>query len=155
MKIKKAVALLCIPAALCMLTACTPYESARPQEITLSFDKTEAYFQSTTPLYPIMGDTPAEGDPVESATVVMNSDIAVRMVLTLKYDEGQAAIPGLVVSVNDGAAIDFTDGAVLYTGAEAQTSCTLSLEIYLEKDSPVENAGKSLGFSLELSALEE
>ena len=142
-------------AAVCALGLAAGCGDGEKQPITLSFDSQVAYFTSQTELYPIEGEVPAEGDAVESATVRISSDAAVRMVLKVIYDEGQQDIPGLVVSVNGGTASDFTDGMALYTSPKAETSAEIGLQIWLEKDSPITNAGRTLGFSLELSALEE
>lgn len=142
-------------AAVCALGLAAGCGDGEKQPITLSFDSQTAYFTSQTELYPIAGEVPADGDAVESATVRISSDAAVRMVLRVVYDEGQQDIPGLVVSVNGGTASDFADGMALYTSPKAETSAEVGLQIWLGKDSPAANAGRTLGFSLELSALEE
>lgn len=125
-----------------------------PQEIELSFDKDTAYFTSQTELYPIKGEEPADEDPTENATVKISADVAVRMVLTVRYEENQQYLEGLMVIVNGGSAQEFTDGTVLYISDTAETQAEVDLTIYLEKGSPVTNAGKTLSFELELSALE-
>ena len=143
--------LLCAALALFAFAACSNDE---PQEIKLSFDRQEAYFTGSTPLYPIAGETPTEGDTVESAVIVISSDISARMVLALEYDEGQQDIPGLVISVNGAPAADLRDGMTLYTSPQAETQANVSVQIYLENDSPTANAGKTLTFSFELSVME-
>lgn len=152
---KKIIALLCALCAACAFVAFSACKDDKPQQVNLNFDRQEAYFTSSTPLYPIAGTIPSQGDTVERADVVISSDIAVRMVLSLEYDEGQADLPGLMISVNGTAAMDMEDGMILYTSPEAETQTTVSLAIYLANGSPSSNKGKTLGFSLALSALEQ
>lgn len=151
---KKIIVLLCAMCAACAFVALSACKD-KPQQVNLNFDRQEAYFTSSTPLYPIAGTIPSQGDTVERADVVISSDIAVRMVLSLEYDEGQADLPGLMISVNGTAAMDMEDGMILYTSPEAETQTTVSLAIYLANGSPSSNKGKTLGFSLALSALEQ
>lgn len=152
---KKIVAALLLGAACAAAVASGCVKDGEEKQISLSFDKQTAYFTSQTELYPIAGETPAEGDAVESAVVTISADMAVRMALKVIYDEGQEDIPGLVVSVNGASATDFADGMTLYLSPKAETQARISLQIYLESDSPVSNAGKTLGFSLELTEAEE
>lgn len=141
-------AILVTIASVLLLSGCV--SGGKDKEIKLSFDKNTAYFTSQVALSPIEGETPAEGDAAERATVTISAENAERICLSVEYEEGQSEIEGLMIAV-DGEAKELTDGAVLYEG-EPQSEHSFSVVIYLEKDAPITSAGKTLSFSFVLRA---
>lgn len=133
-------------------TISTSFEQVRKSDIVLSFDSAEAYFVGAVPLYPIAGDDIAEGDLVERVSVTLNSTEPVYLQLKLVYKEEQEDISGLMIMVDGGNAVAVKDGITLYVGAEKEKERTLGIALYLEKNAPYSEAGKSLKFVFELSA---
>lgn len=123
-----------------------------PKEIKLSFDKSSAYFSSQIPLSPISADFPQEGDAVERASVSVTARSAELIQLSIKYDEGQSGIDGLMIAV-DGDARPLTDGVILYEGQIIEEVKEFSVVIYLRQDAPVSVAGTKLEFAFILKAL--
>jgi len=133
--------------------ACRDKTPPKPDGITLSFDKADAYFTSQIALHPIAGDLPAAGDAYEEKTVALSASKAVKMRLTAGFEGG--AVPGLMASVNGGTAVSFTSGAELYASAQAETEVTLNVKIFLAKTAGVDSADKTLTFSLSLSYFQD
>ena len=63
-------------------------DTPQQKEIILSFDSQTAYFASETPLYPIAGETPAEHDSTETATIVISANEASKMRLEMTNTGG-------------------------------------------------------------------
>ena len=134
-----------------LLFAFVGCNSDTPKEIVLSFDSQTAYFASETTLYPIAGETPAEQDSTETATIIISANEASKMRLEMT-NTGDTTIEGLMVRVNEGTPIAFDqETVILYESASAETSATLLVEIYLAADTPASSANKTLTFSLQLS----
>ena len=81
-----------------------------PQQVELSFGSETAYFSGQEELYPIAGDTPAEGDAVEEAAVTLRAQPAAVLVLTLQYAENAQTLDGLMVKVDGNAPVAVSDG---------------------------------------------
>lgn len=125
------------------------------QKIGLSFDRSTAYFEGQSALYPIAGDTPADGEAVERAVVTVRSDKAVEMSLTISFAENSDVIEGLAVVVNGAAPAPVTDGMQLYRSDTAETQAEISLTFFIRKDAPLTDRGKTLQFVFALSEWEE
>ena len=119
--------------------------------ITLSFDKTTAYFSSRTELLPIEGTLPTAGDSTECATVIMTASEAAKLRLMIEYTGGSTDIDGLMISVS-GVVMPFKDKAVLYESGTETESVTLELIVFLLGDTPISVAERSLSFFLVMTA---
>lgn len=129
-------------------------DDGKKQEIILTFGGDSAYFTGTTSLYPIAGETPVAGESFESATVILKSDTATKMALSIDYAEGIEDIEGLMIRV-DGTAQAMKDDLVLYESTVEETEKQLSVEIYLKHDAPTTVRGKTLEFYFVLSGGDE
>ena len=126
---------------------CAPQDGTN-NEITLTLDKTTAYFSSETELYPVSGALPLAGDPCEVKTVKLGAseDVKMRLVITT-----EAQVPtGLMVSVNGGIAKQIENGAVIYESAQKEKEAQLTLTVFVAHDADKSAAGKSVSFALEL-----
>ena len=125
-----------------------------PQQVELSFGSETAYFSGQEELYPIAGDTPAEGDAVEEAAVTLRAQPAAVLVLTLQYAEGAQTLDGLMVKVDGNAPVAVSDGMTLYQSAGAESEKQVTLVFYLSHEAPLSDRGKSLNFNLVLHEAE-
>ena len=152
---KKIALLIAIVAILALgAIACGNDTPPAPDPISLGFDGASAYFTGAAELAPISGDEVSATDVTETATVKITASREAKMRLTLTYAEGSGDITGLKVVVG-GVTKDVADGTVLYESAEKETSATVEVTFYLDKNATVEQAGKQLKFKFTLSYEEE
>lgn len=142
------IVLLALVMIMCAAVGCSPKHNPT-EEITLSLDKTTAYFTAETELYPVSGALPLAGDPCETKTVTLSSDADVKMRLVLTTE---SEVPeGLMISVNGGIAKQIESGITLYESEQKEKQAELTLTVFVASGADKSAAGKSVEFSLELS----
>lgn len=126
-----------------------------PEKIVLSFDRAEAYFSGSVELYPITGVVLTDNDVYEEAEVILRATVATRMCLSIGFAEQTDIIEGLMIKVGETGAKQMLDGVILYESNTEETEAVLNIKIYLSKDSPDTNKGKTFTFNFVLSQIEE
>jgi hypothetical protein len=121
------------------------------ERIELSFDKTEAYFNSKVLLKPIAGDEPSETDIFDEAIVTLYARPQSQIALRVSLDEGEEPIEGLKIWV-EGSVFAVDHNAEIYRSADLVEQISLSVKIFLAKDAPTAVANRELRFYFQLSA---
>ena len=116
--------------------------------LTVALGQSTAYFtEDDVALYPILGDTPYEGEYVEKRIKIVFSN-AEKIALAFRSENEIPA--GLKFTVNNGEVKDFSSGEFYVADVEkADTELTVKIKMWLSKDASDQIADTQFGFSIE------
>lgn len=149
MKKYKAICMLSVILLSMVLLSCAKPKPKTP--IALSFDKNEAYFCSSVPLYPIGGEALAGADVYENASIVISASKKVKLRLTISIEGEQTEYRGVSMLVEDREIVALCDKTVLYESAEPELEKQLNIKIYVENNAPIALKGIEIKFYFVLS----